>query len=137
MSDNDGLALVAPQFVPPLDSAFRPAVLANHAFRRQVLATGMQVRVRLALEQADGNVSHFETPIFPEEHPSARGNFRYLERITRLLLWSRGGHRIYFDGPVAIASKLSGYYRETPTGKFDSSIVAERMFDHPLEIVTT
>jgi len=137
MSDNDGLALAAPQFMPPLDSAFRPAVLANHAFRRQVLASGKQVPVRLALQQADGNVSRFETVILPEDHPFARGNFRYLERITRLLLWSRGGHRLYFDGPSALASKLSAYYRETPTGKFDSNLVAERMFDHPLEIVPT
>src|SRR6266853_1229763 len=137
MSDNDGLALVAPQFMPPLDSAFRPAVLANHAFRRQVIASGKQVSVRLALEQADGNISQFETVILPEDPPFARGNFRYLERITRLLLWSRGGHRIYFDGPPDLASKLAAYYRETPTGKFDSNLVAERMFDHPLEIVPT
>src|SRR5258708_34390243 len=135
MSDNDGLGLVAPQFMPPLDSDFRPAVLATHAFRRQVLASGKQVPVRLALQQADGSTSHFETVILPEEHPFARGNFRYLERITRLLLWSRGGHRIYFDGPSDLASKLAAYYRETPTGKFDSSIFAERMLDHLFEIV--
>jgi hypothetical protein len=91
--------------------------------------------VGLALEQTDGNVSHFKTEILPEPHPQAGGNFVYLERILRLLLWSRGGFRIHFQGPAALATKLAAYYRDTATGKFDSNIVAERMFDHPLEVV--
>ncbi|PYI99990.1 MAG: transcriptional regulator, partial [Verrucomicrobia bacterium] len=73
--------------------------------------------------------------VFPEKHPQAVGNFTYLERITKLLLWSRGGFRLHFDGPAALAAMLQAHYRETPAGKFDSNLVAERMFDHPLEIV--
>src|SRR5262249_14414637 len=137
MTDNDGLELVAPQFVPPLDPSFRPAVLANRAFRHAVEGCGDPVPVQLALEQDPGDVSHFRTRVFPETHPGARGNLRYLERITKLLLWSRGGHRLYFDGPPQLASALAAHYRETPTGRFDSNIVAERMFDHPLEVVAT
>src|SRR5262249_27101296 len=37
--------------------------------------------------------------------------------------------------PVALAAKLAAHYRKNPTGRFDSNIVAERMFDHPLEVV--
>src|SRR3954453_23683007 len=106
MSDNDGLELIAPRFVPPLDASFRPAVLASRAFRRSAETSGGQAQARLALEQADGNVSRFTTPIFAESDPRARGNFRYLERITKLLLWTRGGHRLYFDGPAALAARL-------------------------------
>jgi predicted NBD/HSP70 family sugar kinase len=36
-----------------------------------------------------------------------------------------------------LAAKLAAYYRETPTGRFDSNLVAEKMFDHPLEVVHT
>jgi predicted NBD/HSP70 family sugar kinase len=120
-----------------LDSAFRPAVLANRAFRRQVRASGNPIPLRLALEQTDGNVSHFATEVFPASHAQAAGNFKYIERITRLLLWSRGGFRFHVDGPPELARQLAAYYRETPTGKFDSNIVAERMFDHSLEVVHT
>ncbi len=137
MNDNHGLPLVAPRVTPTLDPAFRPAVLANRRFREQVQASGAAVPVRLALEQAGGNVSHFATCVFPETHPQAAGNFVYLERILRFLLWSRGGNRIYVDGPPALAAKLAAYYLETPTGKFDSNIVAERMFDHALEVIHT
>ena len=93
--------------------------------------------VRLALEQTDGTVSHFTTQILPDSHPQAAGNFTYLERIAKFLLWSRGGFRIHFDGPAPLAAKLAAHYRETPTGKFDSNLVGERMFDHPIEVVHT
>jgi len=33
--------------------------------------------------------------------------------------------------------KLLAHYRETPTGKFDSNLVGERMFDRPIEVVHT
>ncbi len=137
MNDNHGLTLVAPRITPVLDPAFRPAVLANRAFREQVRASGQPVPVRLALEQTDGTVSHFRTEILPDSHPQAAGNFTYLERIAKFLLWSRGGFRIHFDGPAPLAAKLAAHYRETPTGKFDSNLVGERMFDQPLEVLHT
>lgn len=133
--NNHGLALIAPRIIPALDPNFRPAVLANRAFRSLVRGSGNPVSVGLALEQADGNVSHFRTEILPESHPQAAANFIYLERILRLLIWSRGGFCIHFHGPVSLASKLAAYYRDTATGQFDSNIVAERMFDHPLEVI--
>jgi len=135
--DNNGLATVAPRVTPVLDAGFRPAVLANRAFRQQARATSNRVPLRIALEQTGGNVSHFQTELLPETHPQAAGNFTFLERITKLLLWSRGGFRIHFDGPATLATKLAEYYRATPTGRFDSNMVAERMFEHPLEVVHT
>jgi predicted NBD/HSP70 family sugar kinase len=137
MNVNQGLVLVAPRNPPVLDASFRPAILANRAFREQVRASGKPVPVRLALEQSEGAVSHFTTQILPENHPQAAGNFIYLERIARLLLWSRGGFRFHFDGPPTLAARLAAYYRETSTGRFDSNIVGERMFDHPIEVVHT
>jgi predicted NBD/HSP70 family sugar kinase len=135
MNLNSGLPLVAPRITPVLDPAFRPAVLANRAYRDLVAATTNPVPVRLALEQTDGTASHVDTRILPTDHPLAAGNFTYLERIAKLMLWSRGGYRFYFDGPAELAVKLAEYYRQTPNGKFDSSIVGERMFDHPIEVV--
>ena len=63
------LKLVGPKFVPPLDPNFRPAVLANRAFRKEVTASGVGVPLVLGLERAEGEVSRFETQVFPEGHP--------------------------------------------------------------------
>ena len=137
MNDNHRLPLVTPRVLPVLDPAFRPAVLANRAFRAQARATRNAVTVRLGLEQTDGNVSHFTTPILPETHPQAAGNFTYLERIAKFLLWSRGGFRVYFDGPAELGAPLRQYFRETPTGRFDADIMGERIYGQPFEVVTT
>jgi predicted NBD/HSP70 family sugar kinase len=134
---NNGLPLIAPRIVPILDAAFRPAVLANRTFRERVRTTVDAVPVGLALEQSSGSVSHFRTLLFPESHPQAAGNFTYLERIAKFLLWSRGGFRLHVEGPAPLAARLATYYREVPAGRFDSNLVGERMFDHPLEIVHT
>jgi predicted NBD/HSP70 family sugar kinase len=137
MNTNNGLPLVAPRMTPVLDPFFRPAVLANQAYRDLVGSTPESVPVRLALEQADGSVFRFDTAVLPESHPQAASNAVYLERFVKFLLWSRGGWRIYIDGPSSLAAHLDGHYRHTAPGRFDANMVGERMFDHPLEVVHT
>jgi len=137
METNRGLPLIAPQVVPILDPGFRPAVLADRGYRALVDALPEAVPVRLALEQADGTVFRFDVRVFPDAHPESAANFTFAERLIKFLLWSRGGWRIYLDGPASLAARLTAHYRETATGKFDAHLVAERMFDHPLEIVHT
>jgi predicted NBD/HSP70 family sugar kinase len=137
MNTNNGLALVAPRVMPVLDPGFRPAVLAVRAYRNLVGATPGAVPVRIALEQADGSVFRFETHILPESHPEALANVPFLERLVKFLLWSRGGWRIYIDGPEPAATRLAAHYSQTATGRFDAHLVGERMFDHPLEVVPT
>ncbi|PWU16554.1 MAG: transcriptional regulator [Verrucomicrobia bacterium] len=137
MDSNNGLPLVASRLTPALDPAFRPAVLANRVFRELVRSSGKAVPIGLALEQSEGIVSHFRIEVLPETHSNAAANAIYIERISKFLLWSRGGSRIHFQGPLALADKLAEHYRDTPTGKFDSNLVGERMFDHPIEVVHT
>lgn len=133
----NGLPLVAPRVTPALDSLFRPAVLANQAFRDLVREAGDAVPVRLALEQADGSAFRFDLEVLPESHPQAAANAAYLERFVKFILWSRGGWRILVDGPAPLAAHLAAHYHDTPTGRFDADLVARRMFDHPLEVVHT
>jgi len=123
--------------MPVLDAQFRPAVLANRAFREQVRESRNPLPVRIALEQTDASVYHFNTEVFSEDAPPGAGNYTYLERIVKFLLWSRGGWRIYFDGPASLAAKLAAHYRDDATGEFDSDMVGSKMFDHGLEVVNT
>jgi predicted NBD/HSP70 family sugar kinase len=135
MTTNDGLTLVAPRVTPVLDPAFRPAVLAAQAFRATVRNTPGAVPVRLAIEQADGSVFRFDIEVLPDGHPQAVANTRYVERYVKFLLWSRGGWRLYLDGPAVLARGLAAHYADVPTGRFDANLVGERMFDHALEVV--
>ena len=45
------MELVKPRVLPPLDESFRPAVLANRAFREKVKASGQGVPMVIAVEQ--------------------------------------------------------------------------------------
>lgn len=138
MNTNNGLRLIAPRKTPVLDPAFRPAALAARAFRELAAsAAPAAVPVRLAIEQADGSVFRFDTSVLPESHPQAAGNAAYLERYVKFVLWSRGGWRIHVDAPPGLVAGLAAHYRDTATGRFDSHLVGERMFDHPIEVIHT
>ena len=43
------MKLIRPQFVPPLDENFRPAVLANHAYQEDVAKVAGAERLILAV----------------------------------------------------------------------------------------
>ena len=104
--------LVAPPAVPPLDPAFRPAVLANRAFRREVVDSGVAEPLALVLERSDGAISRYDTVVFAETHPRAGANLDYVERLVKFLLWQRGGWRLTVGGPASIGPLLSGGYRK-------------------------
>jgi len=129
---NDGFLLRAPTIPPPLDPAFRPAALAHRAFSAEA-----SLPVRIALEQADGSVFHFAKRILPPPHAAAGCNFSYLARLIKFLLWSRGGFRVYFDGPPELGARLERYFKETPTGRFDAGMMGERIYERPFAVVTT
>jgi predicted NBD/HSP70 family sugar kinase len=123
--------------VPALEPGFRPAVLAVRAFDALTRESGSPVAVRMALEQTDGSVFHFETRLLPPGHAHSAGNGVHLERFVKFILWSRGGWRLHIDAPADEVARLQAHYRDTPAGQFDSNFVGERVFDHPLTIVQT
>jgi predicted NBD/HSP70 family sugar kinase len=128
----DGFMLRTPLLRPPLEPDFRPAALACRAF-----AAEASVPVRIALEQADGSIFHFRRSILPPNHPAVGCNFIYLERLIKFLLWSRGGYRVFFDGPAELGALLERYFTETTTGRFDAEIMGERIYERPFAVVTT
>src|SRR4051812_25776790 len=100
MSEKNSPALppIQPRIIPVLDAQFTPSALARRTFRDAVRDTASPQTVRLALEQADASVFHFQTDIFEESDPRASENFRHVQRLVKFLLWSRGGFRLHFSG---------------------------------------
>ena len=127
--------LVAPGVTPVLDPLFRPAALASRAFEGRARETGRPVHARFALEQEAGAVSRFAMDLLPADDPGAAANFGMLERLVKLALWSRGGFRVHLDAPAPLVEQLRSHFRDSPTGQFDSHIVGERAYGHPIEVV--
>lgn len=130
------MKLVSPQIAPPLDPGFRPAALANRAFRRDIAAASAGTPLAIALERADGSVSRYDTVVFEPGHPRADENYEYVERLVKFLLWQRGGWRVVIGGPPDIAEHLTATYSPTGPRAFDREIMGERIYDRPFEIVS-
>ncbi len=133
--NNNGLPLVAPRVTPLLDPFFRPAVLANRRFRQEAATAAGSVPVLIALEQADGSIFRFRTDVFGENDARAAGNFVYVERFIKFLLWSRGGFRVYIDGPASLGTKLREHFAQAPTGKFDANLMGDRVYERRFEVL--
>ena len=123
----DGFRLIAPTHVPPLEPAFRPAVLANRAFREEVAASGAGVPLVIALERLDGSLSRYDTVAFPDGHPRADANLVYVERLVKFLLWARGGWRVFVGGPSSVGEHIRHVYAADGDRQFDYHFMGEQV----------
>jgi len=116
---NDAFELVEPLFVPPLDPAFRPAVLANKALAAAAQDARRAVPLRLGLERADGSISTYETVCWAEGSEQFKANLPYAERLVKFLLWQRGGWRVMVGGPQAVGEHIKQVYAQDGARAFD------------------
>lgn len=130
------LKLVKPKFLPLLDESFRPAVLANRAFREEVENSGSGVLLALGLERPDGSVSRFETQVFPDGHPQANANLVYAERLFKFLLWQRGGYKAYVGGPKSIGNYIGKRYAPGGVREFDFHFMGEDVYEKTFTVVS-
>lgn len=128
--------LIKPKLVPPLDEDFCPAVLANHAFKKEVEQSGADVPLVLGLERADGSLSRFETRVFAENHPQAEANLIYAERLLKFLLWQRGGWKVYVGGPPSIGYYLRQCYAPEGSQAFDFQFMGESVYQKAFTVVS-
>ena len=134
--ERSGSVIPAPAVAAPLDPLFRPAALAWRAFEQRARETGHPVHVRFALEQDGGAVSRFAIELMPDE-PSGRG--RELRGCSSVWSSWRSGRAaatasIWTRRPTLV-EQLRAHFRDSPTGRFDSEIVGERVYGHPIEVV--
>lgn len=127
------MQLIEPKVKPPLDENFRPAVLANQNFQRKVKPVG--VRAVIGLERGAGEVSRFETFVYPEGHSDFESNFSYIERIVKFLLWQRGGHTVYIGAPKQIGEHIRNVYAADGVQKFDFHFMGTQVYEKEFSVV--
>lgn len=124
-----------PKLIPPMDQGFRPAALFNKVFRRQVAESKAGVPLVFALERANGCVTRLETSVFPEDHPSARENLFYAERLFKFLLWQCGGWKLYIAGPAQVYQHIRSSYSPQGARAFDSQFMGKDVYQRPFTVV--
>jgi predicted NBD/HSP70 family sugar kinase len=131
----DAFQLVEPRIRPPLDPDFRPAVLANRHFQKEVKTSGGGVPLIIGLERSDGAVSRFETRVFPEGHARFEANLAYAERIFKFLLWQWGGWKAWIGGPRRIADHIRAAYAPDGARAFDHNFMGEDVYDRTFTVL--
>jgi predicted NBD/HSP70 family sugar kinase len=129
------MELIEARVLPPLDEDFLPAVLANRNFQRRVRPFG--VRAVIGLERSGGEISRFETLVYPEGHPDSELNLPFIERIVKFLLWQRGGHTVYIGGPKAIAEHICSAYSSSGARNFDAHFMGELVYEREFSVVAS
>jgi predicted NBD/HSP70 family sugar kinase len=132
---NNALRLVEPRVPAPLDPDFRPAVLANRQFQKEVEEAGGGVPLVISLERAEGAISRFETRVFPDGHPRAEANLMYAERIFKFLLWQWGGWKAWIGGPRAVGEYIQKAYSPDGARAFDFHFMGEDVYDQPFTVI--
>lgn len=112
---------------PLLDKQFIPFRVWEKAY-----LAGAELPFAIAVEREDGKVTVFETKIRNAEF--AEANYRYCERIVKMLLWSVGGFRVYLCGNDALAQKIRSAYRTSGDRSFDVGFM-EDVYERPFEVV--
>jgi predicted NBD/HSP70 family sugar kinase len=125
--------LIEPSFVPPLDPAFQPAVLASHCYLAAARKTGQAVPLVIGLERERGLVSRYETCVFPAADAAT---LRYVERTVKFLLWARGGWKIIIGGPKPVGEFIRKTYSPAGARKFDFDLMGAA-YGKELQVVVT
>ncbi|MCJ7752154.1 MAG: ROK family protein [Armatimonadetes bacterium] len=129
--------LARPRVQPVLDGTFRPAALANRAFRQAVEDSGRVVPLVIGLQRPDGTTSVYETQVFDAAHPQADLNLPYAERLVKFLLWQKGGFKVTIGGPEAIGNHIREVYSAKGARAFDCDLMGETTYERPFQVVVT
>jgi len=126
--------LIAPKTVPVLDPDFRPPVLANRNFQKEVAASGAGVPFLIAIERDQQRISRFDTFVYDMKHPQAAANYFYVERVLKFLLWQFGGWKVTIYGPAELVTYLQACYSDTGIRAFDAEFWGDQTYEHQLTI---
>jgi predicted NBD/HSP70 family sugar kinase len=126
---------VAPAIAPSLDRGFLPAALFSRKYR-QLASASTAVPLRVALERGDGSISTYAITIIPPKAGHLDATKLYVERIVKMLLWQRGGWKVYLGGPAEIADYIKQVYSPSGARKFDHEFMGG-VYEHTFEVVPT
>ena len=74
----------------------------------------------IRLEREHKLASRYETVVLPEADPIT---LRYVERLVKFLLWSRGGWKLRLGGPKPVGKAIRRAYSPHGARKFDADMM--------------
>lgn len=122
------------RFPPELDPEFVSAELWNRSFEAKVAADSGSSEIAIALTRPDGTVFRHQARVLPHEGANVELNLRFVERIVKLLLWTRGGSRLVIGGHDALADEITRRYSPEGERAFDCDLVPRRSYLDSMQV---
>ena len=113
---------------PKLDPEFIPVLKFNRAY-----LAGAKKPLSVAVERADGQMATVHTFIYGTPEMAEADNY-YVNRLTKTILWMKGGFRIYVAGDENVYAYLKRAYAAGGDQDFDYDYMAN-VFEHPFEVL--
>ena len=91
-----------------LDPKFQPLSLVCREMREATADDGQDIVI--AIERNKGYTTTYKTRIFRDNTGHDEENFRFVERMTKALLWVAGGYKIIIAGSDVVGAKIKEAY---------------------------
>ena len=119
---------VSVKHVPELDPGFLPLGKFNAAFLKDA-----KQPLDVAVERAGGEVAVYKTFIHgtPE---MAEADVYYVDRLIKMLLWMKGGFKVYLSGSKAVYEAMKATYCVGGKRAFDADFMSN-VYEKPFEVV--
>lgn len=121
---------VSVKYVPELDPGFLPLGKFNQAFLRDA-----KQPLDVAVERAGGQVAVYRSFIHGTAEMAEADNY-YVDRLVKMLLWMKGGFRVYLSGSKAVYEAVKAAYCVGGKRAFDADFMS-KVYERPFEVVYT
>ena len=115
-----------------LDPKFQPLSLICREMREATVNSGQDLVI--AIERNKGYTTTYKTRIFADNTGHDEENFRFVERITKALLWVAGGYKIIIAGSEIVGNKIKEAYTYGGLRDFDVKFM-ERVYESKFEVI--
>lgn len=115
-----------------LDEQFQPMALVVRDFVAAAEKAGSQ-DLSISIERNDGYISTYKTKVYQDSIGKDEENFKFVERLTKTLLWIRGGYKIIIGGSEKIAEKIRQAYTAQGLRAFDVDFMS-KVYERPFEV---
>ena len=113
---------------PELDPGFIPLGKFFDAFLKDA-----RQPLSLAVERAGGEVAVYNTFIHGTPDMAEADRY-YVDRLVKMLLWMKGGFKVYVSGSEAMYESIRDAYRPGGTREFDADFMSN-VYERPFEVV--
>ena len=115
-----------------LDPQFQPLSLVCREMREATKEAGQDLII--AIERNKGYVTTYKTRIFLDGTGHDEENFRFVERMTKALLWVAGGYKVYIAGSPVVGAMIKEAYTYEGLRGFDVKFM-ERVYETKFEVI--